>query len=155
MAVHRYTHQSIEDMHSINTAQEGCHGLSAVCALLMSGQVWDTSEARQGSKASSRKSEQFRKRAVPEASSSESEQFRKRSLQKAITSESDHFRKQAPQKASTSESKHFTMQALHTASTSHSKHFTKQARHKASTEHHITESNFEASKVVVIQKMAM
>ena len=35
-----------EDMYSIDThtSHKACHGLSAVCALLMSGQVWGTAE---------------------------------------------------------------------------------------------------------------
>jgi hypothetical protein len=67
-----------EDMHSIDTGHKACHGLSAVCALIMS-YVW--AGLRHSRSRAESKSEQFSKRVVHKASSSGSEQFTKRALQ--------------------------------------------------------------------------
>jgi hypothetical protein len=111
-------------MHSIDTAHKACHGFSAVCALLMSGQVWDTAEVEQSPKASSSESEHVRKQALHKASSSASEHFRKRALQTASTSQSKHFTKRTLQKASTSESKHLGSKHLC------NQHFTVQSKQR-------------------------
>ena len=89
-SLHRCTQPSeqrtcIPSTHTrIHTSHKACHGLSAVCALLMSGQFWDTAEVEQS----------------PKASSSESERLRKRALDKASTSGSKHLCNQ-----------HFTVQS--------------------------------------------